>query len=593
MTLRLAIALALAGCLQVPEAAKPECTQDGDCETALGEVCNAGTCYGGPPPGTYAATLTPPSERLDLTSTEIPSLDLPANGDLGTFELETPVRISGRIEAFCPTGSSTCSTSTSLAAIVLVTRAPLFPGGAGFSASTTSKGGLPHGTSSFSLSVPITRPGEPAYVVTITPTGNGVLPPPNGMPSAAELAPPISQALAVIADTDLGTLTLGSATSPVISGQLTDSGGHPLVKYRVVARGRLDAGGAITDVSTVDYTTTGAYAVTLADSAIAPIAIVARPYDPNVLAPTLTLPGLDVHTATHTIAQPANLGNKVTISIPIVGLKGNGAIVPVSGAHVTVAGTYSAPIMGGTNATLSQETTTGEDGVANLDLLDGEALSTTYTLSIVPPASTEFGVVFGQALPLDTIAGVRVPQRLALRGHVLDSAGLPVNNLSVTAKPALRFQWSAPPALAAFIAEIPAPTAVTADDGTYLIYVDRSVDLFPDTLWGRYDLEFDAPAGVSIASWTVPDFEIPRDPSLGTLDVPDARLPDTAYLHGQIADPNHLRVSDGELRIFAISPDSTLCSQVPYPPADCMVPAQLAGHAASGDDGTLKLALPR
>jgi len=112
-------------------------------------------------------------------------------------------------------------------------------------------------------------------------------------------------------------------------------------------------------------------------------------------------------------------------------------------------------------------------------------------------------------------------------------------------------------------------------------------------VWGYYDLEFDAPAGVSIASWTLPSLAIPRDPSLATLDIPDATLPDTAYLHGQLADPNHLRVSDGELRIFAISTDSTLCSEVPYPPAGCVVPAQLAGHAASGDDGTLKLALPR
>ncbi|MEP6865661.1 MAG: hypothetical protein ABJE66_33890 [Deltaproteobacteria bacterium] len=591
MKLCLAIALATAACLQVPEAAKPECTSDSDCETSLGEVCNAGTCYGGPPAGTYAATLTPPSDRPDLTSTEIPSLQLPANGDLGTFALEAPVRISGRIEAFCPSGSTTC-TSTSLAATVVVSRTPLFPGGTGFSASTTSKGGLPHGTTSFSVAVPVTHAGEPPYVVTFTPAGGGLLPPPNGSPSDAELAPPGSQTIAVSANTDLGTLTLGSATSAVISGQLTDSGGHPLVKYRVVARGRLVAGGPITDVSTVDYTTTGAYSLTIADSAVSPIAIVATPYDTNT-APTLTLPGLDVHSATRTITQPPNLGNKVDVSIPIVGLLGSGAIGPVVGAHVTVTGTYAAPITGGTNAALFAETTTSDDGLAHLTLLDGATLSASYILNVIPPASSELGVVYGQALPLDTIAGIRLPARIELRGHVLDTTGKPVGRLSVTAKPSLRFLWSAPPDLAAFIAEIPAPTAVTDPAGDYAIYVDRSVDLFPDTLWGHYDLELDAPAGVAIASWTLYDIEIPRDPSLQTLDIPDATLPDTSYLHGQLADPNHLRVSDGELRIFAISTDRTLCSQVPYPPTDCAVPAQLAGHAASGDDGTLKLALPR
>jgi len=220
-------------------------------------------------------------------------------------------------------------------------------------------------------------------------------------------------------------------------------------------------------------------------------------------------------------------------------------------------------------------------------------LSASYTLNVVPPASSDLGVVYGQALPIDTIAGVRLPQRLALRGHVVDSNGKPVGNLSVSARPSLRFSWSAPPELATFIAEIPTPIAVTDHAGDYVIYVDPSVDLFPDTLWAHYDLEFDAPAGTSIASWTLPDLEIPRDPTLSTLDVPVLTLPDTSYLHGQLADPNHLRVSDGELRIFSISTNSTLCSEVMYPPPGCTVPAQLAGRAASGDDGTVKLALPR
>jgi len=588
----LALALVAAGCLQIPEAPKPECTRDSDCETALGEVCNAGTCYGGPPAGTFAATMTPPSDRSDLTSSEIPSLQLPANGDLGTFAFEAPVRITGRLEAFCASGNTACS-NTSIGGSVVVTRAPLFPGGTGFSATATSKGGLSHGTSSFSVAVPVTHVGEPPYVLTFTPAGGGLLPPPNGSLSDAELAPPGSQTLSVTTDTDLGTITLGSATSPVLSGQLTDSGGHPLVKYRVVARGRLAPGGSITDVSTVSYTTTGAYSLMLSDAAIAPIAIVATPYDPNVTAPTLTLPGLDARSATHTLAQPANLGNVDMISIPITGLSGNGAIIPVAGAHVTVTGSYTAPIMGGANATLFAETTTGETGLAILKLLDGSTLSASYTLNVVPPASSELGVVYGQALPIDTIAGVRLPQRLALRGHVVDSNGKPVGNLSVSARPSLRFSWSAPPELATFIAEIPTPIAVTDHAGDYVIYVDPSVDLFPDTLWAHYDLEFDAPAGTSIASWTLPDLEIPRDPTLSTLDVPVATLPDTSYLHGQLADPNHLRVSDGELRIFSISTNSTLCSEVMYPPPGCMVPAQLAGRAASGDDGTVKLALPR
>ena len=66
MKLCLAIALATAACLQVPEAPKPECTTDSDCETSLGEVCNAGTCYGGPPPGNVRRDVdaAEPSARI-------------------------------------------------------------------------------------------------------------------------------------------------------------------------------------------------------------------------------------------------------------------------------------------------------------------------------------------------------------------------------------------------------------------------------------------------------------------------------------------------------------------------------------------------
>ena len=66
----------------------------------------------------------------------------------------------------CPSDGSTTCTSTSLAATVsCVTARRCLPVAPGFSASTTSKDGLPHGTTSFSIAVPVTRAGRSARMV--------------------------------------------------------------------------------------------------------------------------------------------------------------------------------------------------------------------------------------------------------------------------------------------------------------------------------------------------------------------------------------------------------------------------------------------
>jgi hypothetical protein len=597
MHLKLALAILVTGCIDIPQPPTPQCTVDTDCQTALGEVCSSGVCYGGPPFGSFAAVVAPPSDRSELISVEIPSINLPNNGDLSTFELVTPVTINGRVE--CATMK--CTTS-SIAATILVTREPLFVGGTGFSAGTTSKDGLPRGTNSFAISVPRAHSGDPPYVVTIVPSGNGSLPPANGADSAAELAPPTSFTVTPTSDTNIDTKVLGTASSPVISGLLTDGANHPLSKYRVVARGKLSATAAQSEVSSVDYTTDGTFALTLADNAVGPISIVATPYDINVVATTLTLGGLEPKNAMRTLAAPANTGNKLVVSIPIEGLADDGAVKPVAGAHVIVTAEYDPPLSDSAIAVLSVEATTDDGGIAAFQLLDGMTLASSYKLSVIPPVTSSLctgaqaclGAVFDTAVDLSTLAAnvlppVRLPPRVALRGRVVAADGTPAGKLAVTAHPSLRFTWSEQDAAAAFLAEIPAPTGVTADAGDFVVYVDLAID----GVWGHYDLTFDAPAGTTVASFTLPDVELPRVGTLTTLSLPDTELPNTARLHGTLVDPNHFAVSGGELRIFQIASDTSLCGQVLYPPSNCVIPAQLIGHAASDDTGVLDLALPR
>ena len=82
----------------------------------------------------------------------------------------------------------------------------------------------------------------------------------------------------------------------------------------------------------------------------------------------------------------------------------------------------------------------------------------------------------------------RAARRAARRRRRRD--GKPLGGVSVTARPSLRFLWTLDAAPQAFLAAIPAATAVTPETGE-LRRVGRS-DLIAD-VWGHYDLEFEPP----------------------------------------------------------------------------------------------------
>ncbi|MGE5185706.1 MAG: hypothetical protein ACM31C_26775 [Acidobacteriota bacterium] len=584
------LALALVGCLDVPKPAQGMCKATSDC--ASGEVCQENVCWGDPPAGMFAATLGPPSDRTDLVATELPALMIPSDGWLGMLAMPSPVTLSGRVEAFCSTGQTTCD-ATSIGATITVTRASLFAGGPGVHAVVTAKDGIPGGTDSFSTRLPAGHAGEPPYVVTVMPDGRGDQPPSSGT-SPAMIAPPLRLTVDGLSDTHLP-LTLGSASSPTVQGSLSDGQltPHPLAKYRVVALGRWDATSPLSEVSTVAYVgavqpSNGTFALTIADGVTGPVEIVATPYDPNVVAPTLYLPNVSPGDAQNVLTQPAALGNRVDLSIPIQGLAGDGSIQPVSGARVIVTGRLDPAL--GTHAVLSAEATTSGDGIAHVSVLDGEALNGSYKLRVVPPASSPLAAIYDQPLELAT-AGVpvRLAPRLALRGSVVDSTGAPVSNVSVTVRPSLSFVWALDDDAQQFLAEIPAATAVTPDNGGFVVWVDP----FIGTVWGAYDLTLEPPATSPAPTWTRTGIQMPRAPNQMSLAIDQVMIPEAAHLHGEITDSSGTDVIGGELRIFQIQSDLTVCAQAANPPATCVPPAIPMGSGTSDSLGIVRLTLPR
>jgi hypothetical protein len=534
----------------------------------------------------FAATLAPPSDRTNLVASEVASLAISQDGWLGSLILTPPVTVSGRVEAYCPPPGTTCMTG-SLGATITVTRPSAFAGGPGFRAVVTSKDSIARGTDSFSLALP---PAMDPLVVTVVPDGRSSDPPANGISPAMEV-PPLRTTLDVSQDTST-TFVLGSATSPQVLGSLSD-GVHALTKYRVVVLGQWEMAGPVTEVSSVAYTPDGSFKLLIADNVVGSLEIVAQPYDPTIVAPTLHLPGVRAGT-TVMLTQPANLGNKLVVTIPVVGLAGNGAVAPISGARVIVTGRFN-PQFTGASAELSVEATTGDDGLAQVTLLDGPALRSTYKVRVIPPAGANVGVVYdaplalGPAMGAQTVASVRLPSRIALRGTLVDQNGQALGNVAVTARPSLRFTWSLDTNAQSFLAQIPAATTVTPDTGDFILWVDP----FVADIWGHYDVSFEPATGIAAPSWTEPDVEIPRIQNLTSQSLGSVTIPDAANVHGQLTDQTGGPVSGGELRIFGVTTDLGVCSQVAYPPANCSIPAQLLAHGTSDDLGTVRLRLPR
>lgn len=580
------LSIATAGCLAVPASQRKQCSDDFDCEAALGEICDDGVCWGGPPTGSFGLIVAPPAQRTDLTSVERAIDVLPRDGQLGNLAFARPVTIRGRVEAFCV--APTLCRGDSIAATVTISRAPLFRGGPGFKTVVAAKAGALPGENSFTATVPPTHDGEPPYAVTIVPDGsdNGVMPLAMGTVSAAEQAPPQRFTVVAPSDVDLGKIVLGAAGSSVLSGSLTDATARALINYRVVALGRLEPNGTTTEVSTVDYTTTGAFEVVVADGAVGPLTLQAQPFDSA--QPTLYLYGLETNSSSHSLVEPPNLGSKVQIALAVEGLGADGEVKRVSGARVTVAGTYAPQLGGGFQAVVAGEATTGSDGAAPLTLLGGTTFADSYKLRVVPPANSELGVVYDETFRLDRTTPVRLPRRIAMRGRVIDGDGHPVGKISVTARPSQRFLWSLDSAASDFAAHVPAASTVTTNAGDFVLWVDP----YLAGAWARYDLEFEAQKSVDIASWVRADVEIPRLQQT-TVSVGDVPVPGSAFLRATLVDLSNQPVAGGEIEIYQVVTDTSLCGLVLFPPADCTASARRLAAAVSDSNAVVEFALPR
>jgi hypothetical protein len=575
----------LGGCLSVPDGPASMCKTTRDC--ADGERCEEGVCWGNPPPGPFAAVLSSPSTRRDLVSREIPQVMIGDFGQLKDLTLKAPAQLTGRVTGFCAPPMMGCDAST-LSSTITVSRRAQFAGGPGFKTVVNADASA----DSFSVAVPRLEAGDQPYTVTIVPSS---VAPPGGGRSPAELVPPLRLNMVSPTGAPLK-VVLGGTNLAKITGTLTDSFSQGLNQYRVSALGRWDASEPATEVSSAFVTdASGAYSITLSAGLVGTVELVARPAADSVAA-TIRVANVDaLKSSTHNVAMPANLGNPAQLTVVVTGAGSDGSIKAVAGAVVSVTGLVTPSVTAFTSSdsfAISDQQLTKQDGSAVLNLLDGPGMTATYKLSIIPPPSSAFGVVFDQSVSFTAGAVVnkRLSARFALRGRIVDGSGNPLSNVSVTARPSLRFLWTLDAPSQAFVASIPAPNAVTPGGGDFLLYVDANVD----QIWGDYELVIEPPAQSLVATYIKSGLAIPRDAAVFATANDPIVVPDTAHVHGQITGPDGAPIDNAELKLFALPADGlSLCSEVEHAPASCPVPAQLQARNTSDANGVVRLALPR
>ena len=574
-----AFLLVLPACLSVPTEEAPMCETTADCDSANGEICDDGICWGNPPAGQFAAIISPPSSRTNLVSSELPTIVINQDGWIDQLQLEKPVVYSAELACQAPIACD----GTMLAATITVTRPSTFPGGPGFRSVVKTKGGDP-----FQIAVPPVEASAAAtYTITIIPDGRDEM---ASQTTPAQLLPPLRTQLTIDSNASGKVIELGGLGLPTINGVIKNDAGLPQQNYRVVAVGRWDFTSTPTEVSTVDFTgSDGTFQIQLSGGLTSEVELVAKPVI-TTTRPTLRYVADIGQTGLQNLQLqwPSGVGNKVDLDIPVKAVEGNGAVGPARGARVIVSSKVESA---NGDATYVAEATTDDNGRARISVLDGSAFqSAGYRISIIPQANSTAGVMYDQ--PFSILAPIPEKQlktRIALRG-VVHLDGKAVKDMSITARPSLRFQWNLDQEDQGFLSAIPPSTAVTPESGEFVVWVDPKV---LDT-WGHYDLTFEAASGSRAPSLTIPAIAVPADQPTVQLGVYD--LPYPAYVRSKIIDDKGNFVEGAELKLFKTEDFGSLCGEVAYPPANCRTvatTATLLGRGTSDETGEVRLTLPR
>lgn len=628
-------ALFLAGCIDsrnVAGAVVPMCEEALDCDTANGEVCAEGVCWGNPPAQAYAALLVPPpreaSELVPLVATELPRLEIRADGTIENLRFAEPVTWRGRVVLACrnEVGLPACSSDRSIAAQIQVKRPSRIPGGQPYILHGSSQAGVEGDRASFALALPPSEPGE-RYEVTIVPS---IETDPTNSVSPAEMAPPVRfHVEATEKQSDL-LWTVGDPLQHVlVSGRVVDAVGGGISGRRVSAMPHSDEVAILDRQSSLGTTdddgrftlrinrdmsvgSTIDILVEPKESGTAPILRVSDIALPVVESPDVgddipgdggdaVLPGDGGEDILDDVIDLGDLKMPVyselrTFTLPVLGIDGGGENVPIPAADVRIT-TYLSGADSNTTAIFSNQTFTNDDGNAQIDLIPGsEVENRRYLVRVGPPPDAEYASVYDHEIDVgSTQGGVLAPVVLARRvpvtGTLLTQEGSPAVGTTVAATLAVGFRWNLNPSSRALVDTLQLPEDVTDQNGHFVVWLEES-------LLGSvasYDLSL-RPVEQLAPRWSLHDIDMTQRDEIGTVNLGMMQFPGAAYVRGTVRAPDGEPVSGAEVRLYALSEDQTLCTTTSWPgdgDAECLVPPRYRGPTHSRSDGQVTLVLPK
>jgi hypothetical protein len=279
----------------------------------------------------------------------------------------------------------------------------------------------------------------------------------------------------------------------------------------------------------------------------------------------------------------------VAFDLPVFGTAPEGGTEFAIGATVTL----STVLVDQGNVRIVYRATAQIDseGTASLMLVPGTlGQNRQYTLDVVPLPESDLSQVWGTTIEVGPSAGVLsggppLPLRALLTGQILDHLGVPAEGVKVRLSPSIKFIHDLA-GTTVNLTDARWPETTTAADGRFSLWVDQSILGHV----AAYSLQLEPPADSLLPYWSLEDIGVLTAAS-GSLDLGELTLPDAAYGRATVKDAGGMPVPGARVSVYEIA-DNTVCQMFANDPT-CVAPAPLRAFGTAGDDGMLRIVLPR
>ena len=579
----------IAGCLELEDDPAPfesMCEEDSDCDG--GEYCDDDICWGNPPDTHFAALLLPPDNSGALAATEIPRVEIDADGDVLNLAFAPSVTVSGRVALACDPALPVpgCVDPVAIEALIQITRPSIIPGRTSYIRSEVSRAADAGGEPSFSIQLPVSDEPYEITVVPSTSASNGAI---AGF-TPSELAPPITFSLDVTSESSLGdeVWLLGEPENYlVVEGEVVDSLGGGLLGMKVEAQLPDRSSRRVSSLGFTDAV--GHFTLRVPRGLEGTVDIVAVPTT-GTSAPTLRLRDVvlsELVPLEPLLLQMPTYGEPTPYVLPIQGPDGSGGTAPVRGATVRAVTELSEPDAS-LVALYTAAATTDEIGQARLMLIPGSQIENRdYMISVLPPNTSEHSTLFDQIIGIgrgSNLPPISLGRRVSVSGSIREANGREADGAAVEVRLSGDFLDPLSPDVRVLASTISLPQATSIPNGRFQVWLD-------ETRLGlsvRYDLDVRSGSIIG-APLTIYDVDISqREAGSNSFEFGDIQLPDASYARGLVTAPDGTIVPEARVRLFEVAPGCV----IEDPEFECTPPRDL-GLQSGDEDGEVMLILPR